>query len=105
METIGTKLITQERLRQISDEGWHQKHDALHTGGELLQAAACYISAAQTALIRPDAVEYHSNPPFNQGPAHWPWLRKWWKPSNDPIRNLEKAGALIAAEIDRLKNG
>lgn len=25
----------------------------------------------------------------------------WWKPSRDPIRDLEKAGALIAAEIDR----
>ena len=27
---------------------------------------------------------------------------EWWKPSADPVRNLEKAGALIAAEIDRL---
>lgn len=28
---------------------------------------------------------------------------KWWKPSDDPIRNLVKVSALIAAEIDRLK--
>jgi hypothetical protein len=28
----------------------------------------------------------------------------WWKPST-PVRNLEKAGALIAAEIDRLRAG
>jgi hypothetical protein len=33
----------------------------------------------------------------------WPWSKKWWKPSSDPIRNLVKAGALIAAEIDRLQ--
>jgi hypothetical protein len=33
----------------------------------------------------------------------WPWDEKWWKPSTNPIRNLVKAGALIAAEIDRLQ--
>lgn len=40
----------------------------------------------------------------------WPgaWNKKWWKPATDSsfdlrIRELEKAGALIAAEIDRLK--
>ena len=36
----------------------------------------------------------------------WPytWAEKWWKPSpGDRIRELEKAGALIAAEIDRLQ--
>jgi hypothetical protein len=35
-------------------------------------------------------------------PSSWPWDYDWWKPSDDPIRNLTKAGALIAAEIDRL---
>ena len=35
-------------------------------------------------------------------PDSWPWALGWWKPGTDPIRNLEKAGALIAAEIDRL---
>ena len=34
----------------------------------------------------------------------WPWAKKWWKPSDDPVRNLVKAGALIAAEIDRLES-
>ena len=33
--------------------------------------------------------------------AHWPWDDEWWNPSPDPITNLVKAGALIAAEIDR----
>lgn len=32
----------------------------------------------------------------------WPWAREDWKPDENPIRNLVKAGALIAAEIDRL---
>jgi hypothetical protein len=31
----------------------------------------------------------------------WPWDESWWKPG-DRIRELAKAGALIAAEIDRL---
>ncbi len=35
----------------------------------------------------------------------WPedWEAEAWKPSADPVRNLVKAGALIAAEIDRLQ--
>jgi hypothetical protein len=32
----------------------------------------------------------------------WPWSFEWWKPK-DRIRNLVRAGALIAAEIDRLQ--
>jgi hypothetical protein len=34
--------------------------------------------------------------------AAWPWDKERWKPSMDPKRNLVKAGALIAAELDRL---
>jgi hypothetical protein len=36
-------------------------------------------------------------------PDDWPWDWRFWKPSVDPIRDLVKAGALIAAEIDRLQ--
>jgi hypothetical protein len=35
-------------------------------------------------------------------PKDWPWDLSWLKPSPDPKHNLVKAGALIAAEIDRL---
>lgn len=34
--------------------------------------------------------------------TNWPWREESFKPSDDQIRNLTKAGALIAAEIDRL---
>jgi hypothetical protein len=34
----------------------------------------------------------------------WPFFTRPWKPTPDNrIRELEKAGALIAAEIDRLQ--
>jgi hypothetical protein len=36
-------------------------------------------------------------------PDGWPFDPSWWKPSNDRKANLIKAGALIAAEIDRLQ--
>lgn len=36
-------------------------------------------------------------------PLMWPWEPRWWKPSSDPIKNLVRAGALIAAEIDRIQ--
>ncbi|GAG33310.1 unnamed protein product, partial [marine sediment metagenome] len=34
-------------------------------------------------------------------PEIWPWDPSWWKPT-DERRNLEKAGALIVAELERL---
>jgi len=37
------------------------------------------------------------------GKIEWPFSSEWWKPAQDPIRNLVKAGALIAAEIDHLQ--
>lgn len=77
----GVLAIADERRRQVEIEGWTPAHDDSYTDDELARAAACY------ALGRcPRGV--------------WPWDEKWWKPCG-PIRNLEKAGALIAAEIDR----
>lgn len=47
---------------------------------------------------RADPVGFHFN---HEAPIDWPWADSWWKPSTDPVRNLVKAGALVAAEIDR----
>lgn len=77
--------IITERQRQQSVEGWTPEHDDEHTGGELADAAACYAAANKWEL-------------GNQ----WPWAPEWWRPSPDPRRNLVKAGALIAAEIERI---
>ena len=42
----GTQLITEERQRQISREGWLPDHDDQHASGELNDAAICYAYAA-----------------------------------------------------------
>ena len=86
----GSERIAAERQRQIEEEGWTPEHDAEYTNGELAGAAIAYTIAT---LIPNDRGE----------PEWWPWDSDWWKPSDDPIRNLEKAGALLAAEIDRLE--
>jgi hypothetical protein len=91
----GVSLIGKERLRQTEKEGWTPEHDQLHNRGELAKAAACY------AVHHTDAKVKDPNNILEQG---WPWDDMWWKPSPDKIRNLVKAGALIAAEIDRLLN-
>lgn len=92
----GANLIAAERLRQLTQEGWTPAHDDAHTRAELSGAAACYaIAANELASPRP-----YLNPP---NISLWPWEMKWWKPGNDPVRCLVKAGALIAAEIDRLQ--
>ena len=93
----GIELITAERDRQIAIEGWTTVHDDTHADGSLAQAAACY---AATAAIQ----SLHDRDTLPPCFIHkeWPWTREWWKPS-DRLRNLEKAGALIAAEIDRLQ--
>ncbi len=86
----GIKLIADERARQVSVEGWTPEHDDRHNDFEMERAAVCY---AESATCTSDQSEV---------PTLWPWGAEWWKPSDDPIRNLVKAGALIAAEIDRL---
>lgn len=90
----GIALIAAERQRQLDVEGWTPENDDAHSGGQLLLAAENYAEAAR------DQIRLNMQP--HGRPFNWPWLRDSWKPSDDPIRNLEKAGALIAAEIDRL---
>lgn len=62
-----------------------------HRGGELADAAACY-ALASSGLNQPRDYK-----------KLWPWEEAWWRPSDtDPVKDLVKAGALVAAEIDRL---
>lgn len=93
--TPGAEAIARERERQLTDEGFRSDHDDLWTSGELPRAAFCYVAAAiDQRLATPE-----------MPPPGWPhgWDESWWKPADTPKRNLEKAGALLAAEIDRLE--
>lgn len=94
---IGLLLIQEERLRQVEVEGFSQSRDLKYENGELIQAARAYLFAARELGIP------KSNNPMDisEPPRYWPWDKKWWKPT-DKKRCLEKAGALIAAELDRL---
>lgn len=84
-----------ERLRQIRDEGFSEKHDDQHVQGELAIAAACYAEEAFCQIREPERL-----PVISQiVPQFWPWEPAWWKPSLDARRNLVKAGALILAAI------
>ena len=100
----GAERIAAERQRQIEREGWDSAHDDEHGFGELLSAARAYCCFAWKQIdvhcgwTQEMVDEYIAE-------QLWPWDERYWKPSGDPIRNLERAGALIAAEIDRLLRG
>lgn len=82
--------ISQERTRQVREEGYSPEHDDIHDNAELATAAACYC---------------------RDNCGMWPWdhipddldLSNGGWPAYDVRRHqLVKAGALIVAEIERL---
>ena len=90
-EPNGAELIAIERRRQIEKERWSAWHDdTIHCHDQLARAAACYAMPERFRKTRKRGL--------------WGWASRWWKPvPEDRIRELVKAGALIAAEIDRLQ--
>lgn len=110
----GTTLISEERNRQVTEEGYDWRRDADYYKEELALAAAVYAIPLDWRDVKAG----------NQGHTNlqrilWPWEWKYFKPVytiggnstvepigqsiEDRIRELSKAGALIAAEIDRLQ--
>lgn len=87
----GVTAIAQERRRQIEGERFDPDADQQYHQGELAKAAACYVG-----LVARDA-----SSEATACPPEWPWARAWWKPK-DARSNLVRAGALIAAELDRM---
>jgi hypothetical protein len=93
----GVGAIHRERERQWEEEGFSDEHDDEYVDGELIRAAYSYMLVAVAPAVIKDGERVSEKPP-----PTWPWDAKWWKPDlGDPIRMLTKAGALIAAEIDR----
>lgn len=93
----GIELIAQERARQLEVKGWAPEFDAQWIKEELAKAAICY------ALPPADDDKLGSEAQRDELiKVIWPWDVKWWKPT-DRVKDLAKAGALIAAEIDRIQ--
>ncbi len=101
----GAQRIAQERQRQIEKEGWTPDHDAQHDDESLTEAAVCY--AVNKAPSGQDTVTIlvRGSKEVTTGRPLWPqnWNLEYDKrEKHGRIRSLEIAGALIAAEIDRL---
>jgi len=92
----GVERIRVERRRQRSRSPWgkaySRTHDDEHDQGEIARAAAVYAMPPEFRERNQDLVAVLT-------PRHWYLKLK----SGDRIRELTKAGALIAAEIDRLE--
>lgn len=108
----GIERIADERRRQVEVEGLTPENDDKQDGGQLAAAAACYAAPGRIY----QRVEQTDSVTFIDPWPTW-WAHRWDKRRRDTagvlvdgrslpvemrIRNLEKAGALIAAEIDRL---
>ena len=101
----GIELIADERKRQIDVEGYSKQHDSQHNASDFIYAAISYAESAKVGVncqemgntneieIMLRKAEKGMDYPFG-----WDF-----KPTTD-IRDLTKAGALIAAAIDRLQN-
>ena len=88
--TPAARDVLAERARQVSVEGWTPERDDQYTDCQLAAAAASYAVCGKD----PKALKL-------MGVTAWPWRGYWWKPETYR-RNLEKAGALILAEIERI---
>jgi hypothetical protein len=101
----GINLIAAERQRQIDAEGWTPEHDAEHADDGLALAACCYAVPPHMRKYRNVSVPIEGAGGVRVSvPTLWPWAPGYWKPrADDRVRELVKAGALIAAEIDRLR--
>jgi len=90
LQLTGIQEIVRAYEERRMEVGGTSDDDDKHIGGELVDAGVSY------------ALE-HNSIASDEPPAEWPWRDETWNPSSDPIQNLAKAGALIAAEIDRRK--
>jgi hypothetical protein len=101
MSKNGVQLITEERQRQIDEEGWAPEHDDKHSNFSLVRAAICYAARAAGIQCFEAIAPTHKRHVYQD---LWPWVRQWDKrQKHGVIRCLTIAGALIAAEIDRVQ--
>lgn len=85
----GAAMISEERKRQLAT--YDARHDARHENAELARAALAYLQ---------EYLGWHKS-----AMADYPWEWESFNPGPAPPDTLAKAGALIAAEIDRFTGG
>jgi len=84
-------IIREERIEQITKHGFMSDRDDRYKNDELAVAASCYIYAPK----------YKFNIAVgNEAPIQWPWSKKW-NPSGGRMKQLQKGGGLLLAEIER----
>lgn len=105
----GIELIAEERKEQVNKHNWTAEHDQQHDGGELAIAAVTLASPYVT-YVRKD---YANSFVFDVNSPGWDLdipmdgnviLDNNTYGKKKRIKQLAAAGALIAAEIDRLQN-
>jgi hypothetical protein len=96
MDSAGVAMIAMERRRQVVEKGYTDEHDDMHDKGEFVQAAACY--ALGPAYVTP----LYGHAPSESPKIMWPFEAGSYRPNQSRVRALVKAGAFLAAEIDRL---
>ncbi|RBO54685.1 hypothetical protein DSD19_04730 [Rhodovulum sp. BSW8] len=96
IQTNGVAAIADERRRQIEVEGWTPEHDDAHDEFEMSLAAAAY---AVSGTLGPSALLDQATQDAIR--KTWPFQAHLFRPTGGR-KDLVRAGALIAAEIDRL---
>ena len=82
----GLEIIVEERIEQIENHGYDADHDDKHVNGEMLKLALYFITGDEDFY-----------------PYGWVTPIKAEVFKKDRINQLAIAGAMIAAEIDRLQ--
>lgn len=100
----GLELIADERKRQIDVKGYNQQHDSQHNVSEFISAAKSYITTAGIYAIKQqcDCTDDGITNGIDFEKRTYVWGYESFNPK-DCISDLVKAGALIAAAIDRLQ--
>lgn len=102
----GAGQILDERISQRAG-GYTASHDDEHDKAEIASAAIAYAIFAWWQITVARRITGWTRDQVDEIVLEqwWPWDALEWKPADSPIRNLAKAGALCAAEIDRLIRG
>lgn len=109
----GIELIAEERQRQIEKLGYDADHDEMESAFQLSGAAGMYIAEAMNKDFK-DHTHYDNmgscarfqlrEIDTRKWKEEWPWDDRNGLAKSDIKECLITAGALIAAEIDRLIN-